>query len=137
MTDPAPHVAATTAVTPTPTMRRNRVWVSVAYAVQGLGFAVILTNLPGLSSRTGIDESDVSLVVLTAVLMAGAGSMVAGTWASKRGSASVLAPAFILQAIALVLAIADLPFPMLFPVFAIFGFGLGLADAGNGMQAIT
>lgn len=121
----------------TPTMRGNRVWVSVAYAVQGLGFAVILTNLPGISNRASIGESDVSFVMLVAVLLAGVGSMVAGSWAASRGSASVVGPAFIVQAAALVLAMADLPFPMLFPVFALFGFGLGLADAGNGMQAIT
>lgn len=137
MTNPAPPDNPGAPPKATPIMRRNRVWVSVAYAVQGLGFAVILTNLPGISNRASIGESDVSFVMLVAVLLAGVGSMVAGTWAARRGSASVLAPAFTVQAVALVLAMADLPFPMLFPVFALFGLGLGLADAGNGMQAIT
>jgi len=99
--------------------------------------ALVLTNLPGLKERTGIGESEVSLVVLTVLLFAAAGTLLAGWIAPRRGSAAVLVPAFALQAAALLLLMIDLPFVALFPVFAILGLGVGFGDAGIGMQGLT
>jgi len=118
-------------------LARTRVWVTVAFALQGLMLALVLTNLPGLKERTGIGDSEVSLVVLTVLLFAAAGTLLAGWVAPRRGSAVVLVPAFAIQAVGLVLLMLDLPFAALFPVFALFGLGVGLGDAGIGMQGLT
>ena len=118
-------------------LSRARVWATVAFAVQGLMQALVLTNLPGLEDRTNIGDSDVSLVVLSVLVMAAVGSLVGGAVAVRRGSAFLLVPAFAIQAAAVLIAMLDLPFVALFPVYALFGFGVGLGDAGNGMQGLT
>lgn len=118
-------------------LRRARVWASVGYGLQGLFGSVILTNLPGLQMRTGIGDTEVSLIMLVVLLVAAGGSLLAGWVAPRRGSAAVLVPAFALQGAAVLLAILPLPFVGLFPVFALFGLGVGLGDAGNGMQGLV
>ena len=117
--------------------RSWRAWASVGFALHGFIGAVVLTNLPGLQKRTGIGDTEVSLVVLAVLLMAAVGSLTAGWIAPRRGSGSVLAPAFLVQAAAVLLAMLPLPYLALFPVYALFGLGVGLADAGNGMQALV
>src|SRR6187431_1816657 len=118
-------------------LARARVWATIAFGVQGLLQAVVLTNLPGLEERTGISDTDAGLVVLTLLIFAAIGSLLGGSFAVRKGSAFLLVPAFALQAIALLIATLDLSHAALFPVFAIFGFGVGLGDAGNGMQGLT
>lgn len=125
-------------MTATTTQRQWRTWVTVGFALQGLLGAVVLTNLPGVEDRTGIDDSQVALVVLTVLLCAAAGSLLGGKIAPRRGSGSLLAPAFVLQALAMgIVAVFDLSFVWLFPFFALWGLGVGLADAGNGMQGLV
>ena len=118
-------------------LARARVWATVAFALQGLMQALVLTNLPGLEDRTGIGDTEVSGVVLSVLVFAAIGSLVGGAVAVRRGSAFLLVPAFTLQALAVLLAMINLPFAALFPVYALFGFGVGLGDAGNGMQGLT
>ena len=119
------------------TLARARVWATVSFAVQGLMQALVLTNLPGLEDRTHISDSDVSLVILSVLILAAVGSLVGGAVAVRRGSAFLLVPAFAIQAVAVLLAMVNLPFLALFPVYALFGLGVGLGDAGNGMQGLT
>jgi MFS family permease len=125
--------------TPAPSteLRNARIWVSVAFGLQGLFGSVVLTNLPGLQRRTGIGDTEVSLVILTVLVVAAAGSLLAGRIAPRRGSAAVLVPAFVLQGTGVLLAILPLPYVWLFPVYALFGLGVGLGDAGNGMQGLV
>ena len=118
-------------------LTRARTWATVAFAVQGLMQALVLTNLPGLEDRTHISDSDVSLVILSVLILAAVGSLVGGAVAVRRGSAFLLVPAFAIQATAVLLAMIHLPFAALFPVYALFGLGVGLGDAGNGMQGLT
>ncbi|WP_084130300.1 MFS transporter [Demequina sp. NBRC 110055] len=120
-----------------PVLSPTRAAVSAGFFAQGLLMAVILTSLPGIEGRTGIGETEVSLVILTTVVFAGAGSVLAGSLATRWGSGALLAPAFAIQAVAVALAMLDVPYALLFPVFALFGLGVGLADAGNNMQALT
>ena len=118
-------------------LTKARVWATAAFALQGFMQALVLTNLPGLEDRTNIGDSEVSLVVLSVLVLAAVGSLVGGAIAVRRGSAFLLVPAFAIQAAAVLIAMADLPFAALFPVYALFGFGVGLGDAGNGMQGLT
>ena len=118
-------------------LARARTWATVAFAVQGLMQALVLTNLPGLEDRTSISDSDVSLVILSVLIFAAVGSLVGGAVAVRRGSAFLLVPAFGIQAAAVLVAMTNLPFVALFPVYALFGLGVGLGDAGNGMQGLT
>ncbi|WP_084076930.1 MFS transporter [Demequina sp. NBRC 110057] len=114
-----------------------RPWVAAGFFAQGLLMAAILTSLPGIEERTGIGETEVSLVILGTVVFAGVGSVWAGALATRWGSAALLPPAFAVQSVAVGLAMADAPLALLFPIFALFGLGVGLADAGNNMQALT
>ena len=119
------------------TLSRARAWATVGFVLQGFLQPLVLTNLPGLEERTGVGDTEVSFVVLSVLVLAAVGSLVGGSLAVRRGSAFLLVPAFAIQALALLLAMLDLPFLGLFPVFALFGFGVGLGDAGNGMQGLT
>ena len=130
-TGPTAHPAVS------PALRSSRLWVGIAYGLQGLLTAVVFANLPGLEERTSIGDSEVSLVLVAGLVMAAVGSLLAGWIAPRRGSAVVLVPAYAIQGIALMIAILPLPFVVLVPVYALFGLGVGLADGGNGMQALV
>ncbi|MGC4174652.1 MFS transporter [Demequina sp.] len=118
-------------------LTRARTWATLGFVVQGLLQALVLTNLPGLEDRTGIDDTQVSFVVLSVLVFAAIGSLLGGSIALRKGSAFLLLPAFAIQATALLLAMINLPYAALFPVYALFGLGVGLGDAGNGMQGLT
>ena len=120
-----------------PELRKSRLWVGIAYGLQGLLTAVVFANLPGLEERTKIGDSEVSIVLVAGLVMAAVGSLLAGWIAPRRGSAVVLVPAYAIQGLALMIAILPLPFVALVPVYALFGLGVGLADGGNGMQALV
>ena len=81
-------------------LTKARVWATAAFALQGFMQALVLTNLPGLEDRTNIGDSEVSLVVLSVLVLAAVGSLVGGAVAVRRGSAFLLVPAFAIQAAA-------------------------------------
>jgi MFS family permease len=121
-----------------PVLRRARGAVTAAYAAQGLGYAVIVTSLPALQIRQGIDDGFViSMLILGVVVAAAGGSIVANAVAVRRGSRTALALGLIVQACALPLIAIPTPFPLFAAAFVIFGIGLGCVDAAAAMQGVT
>ncbi|UQX89140.1 MFS transporter [Jatrophihabitans telluris] len=118
-------------------LRRNRLGASVAFAAQGLMFAVLLTHVPQFKHRFAMDDNGIALVILTVSLLAGAGSLSAESLARRFSSRFTLQIALVwigLAALGIALAGSR---PTFLLAFGIYGFGLGAVDAGTNMQAVA
>lgn len=120
---------------------RERVAVTLSYAAQGLGYAVVVTSLPAFKDRLGIDDLTVSLLVLLVCVTAALGSVGADVMAKWRGSRVALAAGLAVEALAFVSVILSVLLPdpafLLFAgAFGLYGLGLGAVDAGGAMQGV-
>jgi MFS family permease len=115
---------------------RSRLAVSAAYAAQGLGYAVVVTSLPTLKARQGIDDTTVSLIVLLVCVAAAGGSVLADLLARWRGSRIALSVGLGLEILGLLLIVIDSPMPLFVAAFAVYGLGLGAVDASGAMQGV-
>jgi len=128
------HVRATT--TPTGLWRSARFAAGAAYAAQGFGYATVVTSLPALKERQGIDDTQVSLVVLLVCVAAATWSALAGRIARLRGSRTALSLGLLAQSIAVV-GVAASSLPGLFVGgFVLYGLGLGMVAAAAGIQGV-
>ncbi|WP_084957270.1 MFS transporter [Thermoactinospora rubra] len=122
---------------PTPRDRRARIAVFAVYAVQGLSFATLLTQVAALQNRHGLSEGELTLLMLVVPVIAGVGSLVAGSLAARFGSRAVLRLAQPLVAASVAGAALAPAVPLLLPALALFGLGVGAVDAGMNMQGVT
>jgi MFS family permease len=118
-------------------LRRGRAAVLGAYTAQGFGYAVVVTSLPALKERQGIDDTVVSLIVLGVCAFAAAGSFLADAVARRGGSRGALILGLALQAVALPLVALPSPPVLFFAAFALYGVGLGAVDASSAMQGVV
>ena len=75
---------------PTTRTQRARVAAAVCFFVQGFCFAALLTKVNVLKDRFGFSDGELSLVLLVVPVVAGLGSVLAGLFAARLGSALVL-----------------------------------------------
>lgn len=120
----------------TDTAVRSRWAVSAAYAAQGLGYAIVVTTLPLLKEREGLDDAAVSLVVLLVCATAAAGSVLSDLVAARWGSRFALCGGLIGQAAAVVVIGTDAGLPVFVVAFGLYGLGLGAVDASAAMQGV-
>ncbi|MGX2993410.1 MFS transporter [Streptomyces sp. JNUCC 64] len=118
-------------------LRRARVSVNVAFAVQSLNTATLAVVLPGMTTRQSLSAGDISLLMLTIAGFAAVGSLLAGRLSRLRGSGALIPPGLAAQAAMLGVIVIALPVGVLFPVYAVYGLAVGIVDAGNGMQALA
>lgn len=114
--------------------RRARVSASAAFAVQGLSFAAVISQVPVFKDKFGLDELQLTLTLAAVPVIAGVGSVLAGVLAPRVGSGAVLRAAAI--GVAVMTATAGFATePLLFfPAVSMFGFFLGAVDATMNMQ---
>lgn len=117
--------------------RRARVAVGATYAAQGFGYATIVTALPGLKARTGIEDDTIALVLLMGALLAAAGSVTAERLARRWGSRTVVVLGLLAQAVGLACVAASTSVPTLIASFVVFAVGLGMVDASCNMQGVA
>ncbi|GAA4623067.1 MFS transporter [Cellulomonas oligotrophica] len=129
--------ASTTTTTPGVATVRARVAVGASYAAQGFGYATVVTALPGLKLRTGIDDATISLVLLMGALLAAAGSVLAERIATRRASRLALVAGLLAQAVGLGLVTTATSVPPLVAAFTVFSLGLGMVDAAGNMQGVA
>lgn len=120
-----------------PELRRARIAVAAAYAVQGLGFSGVVTQVPALQDKFGFDELQLSLVLLTVPVVAGVGSVLAGVLAPRRGSGLVLRVAGLGVCLGVGLVGAAPGLAVFFPAVALFGLAVGAVDATMNMQGVA
>ncbi|WP_156219036.1 MFS transporter [Actinomadura litoris] len=118
--------------------RRARSAAYAAFAVQGLCFASLVTQIPRIQKAHHLGDGTLSLVLLTVPLVAGVGSVVSGALFQRIGSAPVLRAAQ--PAVALTIAVIgltgdhDLP---LYAAVALFGLFVGAVDASMNAQGVA
>ncbi|MBD5786897.1 MFS transporter [Cellulosimicrobium terreum] len=119
-----------------PEVRRTRAAVTAAYAVQGFGFAVVLTSIPGYKDRLGMGDDVVTLVVLGVCVCAGLGSALSGIVSARRGSRAVVVGGLLLAGLAIAVVGGAPTWPLFFLAIALYGLALGSVDAAMNMQGI-
>ncbi|AEE44745.1 MFS transporter [Cellulomonas fimi] len=118
--------------------RRARAATAAGFAAQGFVYALLLTSLEQLKDRYGIDDGQITLVVLGVCVMAALGTVAADRVArGAAGSRGVLAAGLCTLAVAVALVSVAPGFGLLAASFAVYGVGLGLVDAGTNMQAVS
>ncbi|MBD7920176.1 MFS transporter [Cellulomonas sp. Sa3CUA2] len=118
-------------------VRRARVAVGATYAAQGFGYATVVTALPGLKARTGIEDDTIALVLLMGALLAAAGSVSAERLARRWSSRTAVVVGLLAQAVGLAFVAAATSVPPLVGAFVVFALGLGMVDASCNMQGVA
>ncbi|MFD0685059.1 MFS transporter [Actinomadura fibrosa] len=117
---------------------RARFAAYTAFAVQGLCFASLVTQVPKMQDAHHLSDATLSLVLLMVPLVAGAGSVASGALFPRVGSGLVLRVAQ--PAVALTIVLIGLTGdndPALYGAVALFGLFVGAVDASMNAQAIA
>lgn len=123
-------------ISPRTALGRTRLAVAAGFFLQGLVFAAILTQIPGIQDKIGLGDADVTVVSLIVAVLAGFGSVLAGIIAARRSSATAFGLALLTIALgALLIGFAPNK-PTIFLAFALYGIGVGGVDAGMNMQGV-
>ena len=114
--------------------RRARVSVSAAFAVQGLSFASVISQVPVFRDKFGLDETQLTITLAAVPVVAGVGSVLAGVLAPRIGSAPVLRVATVgVAAMAAVTGLID-QLSLFYVAVALFGLFIGAVDASMNAQ---
>lgn len=118
-------------------LRRHRLAVAAAFCTQGLVFILLTTKLPAFQHRFGLSPLQFSGLMLLLVLLAGGGSLTAEKLAAHHSSAVGLRIGFLLIAAALPVLGWAPRVGVLAVGMLVYGFGLGMVDAGTNMQGVA
>ena len=117
--------------------RQARAAVAAAFFVQGFCFAALLTQVNVLQAKFGLDDGQLSLVLLAVPVVAGLGSVLAGLFAARFGSSAVLRVGGPGVCLAVAAAGAAGTHWQLFVALAAVGMALGVVDATMNMQGVA
>ncbi|MFB4310729.1 MFS transporter [Actinomadura sp. GTD37] len=118
--------------------RQARYAAYTAFAVQGLCFASLVTQVPQMQKAHHLSDAMLSLVLLMVPLVAGVGSVVSGALFQRLGSGPVLRVAQ--PAVAVTIALIGLTGDndiALYVAVAAFGLFVGAVDASMNAQAVA
>jgi MFS family permease len=118
-------------------LRRNRLAVAGAFAIQGFVFISLTTRLPSFSDLWDLSEVELSLLLLGLVLLAGAGTLLAERLAPRVGSAALLRAALVGIAVTVPVATLAPNVAVFYAAVAGYGVVLGVVDAVINMQAVA
>ncbi|MCW2947444.1 MAG: major facilitator superfamily 1 [Actinoallomurus sp.] len=117
--------------------RRGRRSAYAAFGVQGLCFAALVTRIPEIQKAHNLSDGTLALILLAVPVVAGIGSILAGSLMPRHGSGVVLRiaqPFVLLSIVAIGMAPGDLA---LYATTALFGLFVGAVDASMNAQAVT
>ncbi|MFA1545142.1 MFS transporter [Actinomadura chokoriensis] len=118
--------------------RQARFAAYTAFAVQGLCFASLVTQVPQMQKAHHLSDATLSLVLLMVPLVAGVGSVASGALFQRLGSGPVLRIAQ--PAVAVTIALIGLTGDndiALYATVALFGLFVGAVDASMNAQAVA
>ncbi|SFN94344.1 Major Facilitator Superfamily protein [Actinomadura madurae] len=118
--------------------RQARFAAYTAFAVQGLCFASLVTQVPQMQKAHHLSDATLSLVLLMVPLIAGVGSVASGALFQRFGSGPVLRASQ--PAVAVTIALIGLTGDndvALYVAVAAFGLFVGAVDASMNAQAIA
>jgi MFS family permease len=114
--------------------RWARVCASAFFAVQGLSFAAVISQVTPFRDKFGLDETQLTVTLAAVPVVAGVGSVLAGVLAPKIGSGVVLrVSALGVAGMAAATGFAD-QVVFFYVAVASFGLFLGAVDASMNMQ---
>ncbi len=116
---------------------RARRSVFVAFSIQGLTFASLLTRLPAITDKFDLTDVDILLLVLAVAGISALGSALAGQAAVRWGSALTLRAALVGVSLAVLLPGLAGSFGTLVAVTALYGLFVGAVDAAMNMQGVA
>lgn len=123
-------------LTAAPTSRISIVSVGAVYAVQGFGFALMVTSFPAMKDRYELSDTLVSILLLSLALTAAGGSVLANVVSVRRNSRMAVLVGVTLQVLGLATIGAGLPVEAYVAGVVIYGVGLGAIDASSAMQGV-
>ena len=126
-----------TAVVPEQVPRSARRAVLAGFAVQGFTFASLATRLPEVKDDFGLSDADILLLLAAVAVASGLGSLLAGWYAARRGSAAALRHALLLASLAVVLPSLMPEVGTLVAATCVYGVFLGGVDAAMNMQGVA
>ena len=124
-------------MTPSADLARTRLAIAAAFFAQGFTFISLTTRLPQLMGRHEIGSLGQSLVMLTIVLLAGVGSLLAERVSTRWPSALSLRTGLVAITVGCAAIVLAPSIGLLVPALAVYGLGLGLVDAASNMQAVA
>lgn len=109
--------------------------VTIAFALQGMLLAAILSDLPAI--RADLDASDGLLAIMIGLvsILAAAGSILAEKVAEKSGSARALRLGILILVLGGLAIAGNMNMPFFLVAVAFYGIGVGVVDAAGNMQA--
>ncbi|MFC9896405.1 MFS transporter [Nocardia sp. NPDC127579] len=117
-------------------LRRARAADSVAFALQGFFFAVVLTELPQQQDEFGLSDGLIAGSIVVVSLLAGGGSVLAEQLAVRWSSRATLRLGLVLiSGTGAGIAFAPTT-PALLAALCCYGVALGMVDASTNMQAV-
>ncbi len=117
-------------------LRRARYATTLAFVVQGICFAALVTRIPTIQARFALSDGQLGLIVGLVPIVAGVGSVVAGSLAPRLGSRAVLRVMGPMVPIALVLVGWAGSIGLLIVGLVLLGFAIGAVDASMNMQGV-
>lgn len=127
----------TTAVDPGPVPRSARRAVLAGFAIQGFTFASLATRLPEVKDDFGLSDAHILLLLAAVAVASGLGSLLAGRYAARRGSAAALRHALLLASTTVVLPSLMPDVATLVVATCVYGVFLGGVDAAMNMQGVA
>jgi MFS family permease len=114
--------------------RLARVSASAGFAVQGLSFAAVISQVAVFRDKFGLDDTQLTVTLASVPVVAGVGSVLAGVFAPRVGSGAVLRVSGLGVAVmTAATGFAD-QVVLFFASVALFGLFLGAVDATMNMQ---
>ncbi|WP_406285346.1 MFS transporter [Embleya sp. NBC_00896] len=119
------------------TLRRARFSLLVCFLVQGASFALLVTRIPAIQRRYDMGDGTLTAVLSVVPIVAGVGSVIAGSLAKRYGSHTVLRVSQpVVCAILLGVGAGDRLWQLAIVLF-VFGLSLGAVDATMNMQGVA
>ncbi|WP_327089461.1 MFS transporter [Nonomuraea sp. NBC_01738] len=121
---------------PSPRDHQARIGTFIVFGVQGLSFATVLSRVSAIQGTHQLTDGELTLLLLIVPVLAGIGSVGAGSLATRRGSKWLLRLSQPLVALAVVVTGFAQNIPMLVVALLLFGLAVGAVDAGMNMQGV-
>ncbi|GGR54598.1 MFS family permease [Nocardioides luteus] len=115
-------------------LQQARAAVFVAFAIQGLTFASLITRLESIATKLDLSAGDVFVVLGVTTAVGAVGSVVAGHLATRIGSAASLSIMLAGASLAAVVPAFAPSMATLLALIGFYGFFLGGVDASMNMQ---
>ncbi|MYV99480.1 MFS transporter [Streptomyces sp. SID3343] len=119
------------------TLRRARFSLLACFLIQGASFALLVTRIPAIQRRYDMGDGTLTAVLSVVPIVAGVGSVLAGSLAKRYGSHTVLRVSQpIVCAILIGVGAGDQLWQLAIVLF-VFGMSLGAVDATMNMQGVA